>query len=86
MKNIKKLDKTLLSISSLAYKASIKFTEIIQNVMEILFIFNTYSRQELGVCLCKIGHVNGLEAMHNDINSVTTCQTRFKGHLSTQFG
>ena len=30
-------------------------------------------------------HVNGLEALHSDINSVTTCQTRFKGHLSAQF-
>ena len=31
-------------------------------------------------------HVNGLGAMHSDINSVTTCQTKFKGHLSAQFG
>ena len=31
-------------------------------------------------------HVNDLEAMHSDINSVTTCQTRFKGHLSAQLG
>ena len=31
-------------------------------------------------------HVNGLEAMHSDINSDTTCQTRFKGHLSAHFG
>ena len=31
-------------------------------------------------------HVNGLEAMQMDINSVTTCQTRFKGQLSAKFG
>ena len=31
-------------------------------------------------------HVNDLEAMHSDINSDTTCQTRFKGHLSAQLG
>ena len=31
-------------------------------------------------------HVNGLEAMHSDINSVTTCQTRYKGHLGAHLG
>ena len=30
-------------------------------------------------------HVNDLEAMHSDINTVTICQTRFKGHLIAQF-
>ena len=30
-------------------------------------------------------HVNGLEAMHRYINSVTTGQARIKGHLSAQF-
>ena len=33
------LDKTLLSMASPAYKASIKFNEIIQNVLEILVVF-----------------------------------------------
>ena len=41
VQNYEILDKTLLSISSPAYKASIKFTEIIQNVLEILVVFNT---------------------------------------------
>ena len=31
-------------------------------------------------------HVNSLEAVHSDISSVTAHQTRFKGHLSAQFG
>ena len=39
--NTKLLDKTLLSMSSPVYKASIKFSEIVQNVMEILVVFNT---------------------------------------------
>ena len=30
-------------------------------------------------------HVDGLEAMHRYINSVTTGQARIKGHLSVQF-
>ena len=54
MQNYEILDKTLLSISSPAYKASIKFTEIIQNVLEILVVFNTSPRQELRVSLCKV--------------------------------
>ena len=41
VQNNKTLDKTLLSMSSPAYKASIKFTENIQYVMEILVGFNT---------------------------------------------
>ena len=41
VQNNKILDKTLLTRSSPAYKAYIKFTEIIQNVMEIHFVFNT---------------------------------------------
>ena len=31
----------LISMSSLAYEASIKFTEINQNALEILAVFNT---------------------------------------------
>ena len=30
-------------------------------------------------------HVNGLEVVHSDIDSVTTGQVRIKGHLSSQF-
>ena len=30
-------------------------------------------------------HMNGLEVMHSDIDSVTTGQFRIKGHLSAQF-
>ena len=30
-------------------------------------------------------HVDGLEAMHCDINSVTRDKTRYKGHLSEAF-
>ena len=41
VQNNKTLDKTLLSMSLSANKASIKFTEIIQNVIVILFVFKT---------------------------------------------
>ena len=39
--NNKILDKTILSMSSPAFKASIKFTEIIRNILEILAVFKT---------------------------------------------
>ena len=59
MQNNKILDKTLLSVSSPACKTSTKFIEIIQNVLEILVVFNTLIKQELSVCLYKVnGHLS----------------------------
>ena len=59
MQNNKILDKTLLFLSYPAYKASIKFNEIIQNVMVILVVLNTYHGQKLRVSLCKVkGHLS----------------------------
>ena len=40
MQNNKILDKTLFSMTFPAYKGSVKFIEVIQNVLEILALFN----------------------------------------------
>ena len=60
-------------MSSPAYEASIKFTEINQNALEILAVFNTQPRQELSV----VDLINNLEI---------TTRIGKSDHLCIEFG
>ena len=59
VQNTKIIDESLLSMSSPAYKTSIKFTDTIKDVLKILVACITLPRQQLSVCRCNVqGHLS----------------------------
>ena len=58
---VQKNRQILLFMSSSDHMIPIKFTETIQNILKIHFVFNDnlVYRQELSICLCKVeGHLS----------------------------
>ena len=54
VQNKKIINKLLLSMSSPAYITSIKFTDNIKELLNILAAYITLPRRQLNVCLCNV--------------------------------